>query len=76
MCRAIRYPAEHYLVVIWNHGAGWDDTNVYRTARHVLRLNIMRKEEIAERPPGRAKGEVSLRRIRLWGGSHSKPGSA
>lgn len=23
------YPAEHYLVVLWNHGSGWDDTNVY-----------------------------------------------
>ena len=23
------YPADHYLVVLWNHGAGWDDTNVY-----------------------------------------------
>lgn len=23
------YPAEHYLVVLWNHGAGWDDSNVF-----------------------------------------------
>jgi hypothetical protein len=23
------YPAEHYLVVLWNHGAGWDDSNLY-----------------------------------------------
>lgn len=23
------YPAEHYMVVLWNHGAGWDDSNVY-----------------------------------------------
>lgn len=23
------YAAEHYLVVLWNHGSGWDDTNVY-----------------------------------------------
>jgi hypothetical protein len=23
------YPADHYLVVIWNHGAGWDDSNLY-----------------------------------------------
>ena len=23
------YPADHYLVVLWNHGAGWDDSNIY-----------------------------------------------
>ena len=25
-----RYPAEHYLLVLWNHGAGWDDANLYQ----------------------------------------------
>ncbi len=29
------YPAEHYLVVVWNHGAGWDDENIYRVARGI-----------------------------------------
>ncbi|MFA7059549.1 MAG: clostripain-related cysteine peptidase [Pedobacter sp.] len=24
------YPADHYLVVLWNHGAGWDDANLYQ----------------------------------------------
>jgi hypothetical protein len=24
------YPADHLLLVLWNHGAGWDDSNVYR----------------------------------------------
>src|SRR6266545_6089326 len=23
------YPAQHYLVSLWNHGAGWDDSNIY-----------------------------------------------
>jgi hypothetical protein len=23
------YPAQHYLAVLWNHGAGWDDSNLY-----------------------------------------------
>lgn len=32
---AKNYPAEHYLVVIWNHGAGWDDENIYRVARWI-----------------------------------------
>ena len=26
---AANYPAEHYVLVLWNHGAGWDDANVY-----------------------------------------------
>jgi Clostripain family len=26
------YPAKKYALILWNHGAGWDDTNVYRTA--------------------------------------------
>jgi len=24
-----KYPARHYLAVLWNHGAGWDDSNLY-----------------------------------------------
>ena len=24
------YPAEHYMLVLWNHGAGWDDANLYQ----------------------------------------------
>ena len=24
------YPAAHYLLVLWNHGAGWDDANLYQ----------------------------------------------
>ncbi len=23
------HPAKHYMLVIWNHGAGWDDSNLY-----------------------------------------------
>ena len=28
------YPAEHYLLVLWNHGQGWDDTDIYAGERH------------------------------------------
>ncbi|MBL0150505.1 MAG: peptidase C11 [Ideonella sp.] len=28
------YPAEHYLLVLWNHGQGWDDSDVYAGERH------------------------------------------
>src|SRR5690242_5403923 len=31
------YPAEHYLLVVWNHGAGWDDTDVYKRVAAVDR---------------------------------------
>jgi hypothetical protein len=24
------YPADHYLLVLWNHGAGWDDADLYQ----------------------------------------------
>ncbi|MEI6827997.1 MAG: clostripain-related cysteine peptidase [Desulfuromonadales bacterium] len=26
----VNYPADHYLLVLWNHGAGWDDANLYQ----------------------------------------------
>lgn len=28
------YPAEHYVLVLWNHGQGWDDTDIYADERH------------------------------------------
>jgi len=27
------YPAAHYLLVLWNHGQGWDDTDIYAAER-------------------------------------------
>ncbi|MBN1259101.1 MAG: peptidase C11 [Anaerolineae bacterium] len=37
------YPAEHYGLVLWNHGSGWKDDDIYRAAeaRNVAEL-IMR----------------------------------
>ncbi|HZS09543.1 MAG TPA: clostripain-related cysteine peptidase [Blastocatellia bacterium] len=61
------YPAEHYLVVLWNHGAGWDDTDIYHTARSRMKLNITRKGEVADHAPGRAAGSVPINRIRAIG---------
>jgi len=29
---ASTYPAERYLVVLWNHGSGWDDADLYQGA--------------------------------------------
>jgi hypothetical protein len=28
------YPARRYFLVLWNHGAGWDDTDVFAGERH------------------------------------------
>jgi hypothetical protein len=28
------YPAARYLLVLWNHGQGWDDTDIYAGERH------------------------------------------
>ena len=27
------YPAQHYIIVLWNHGQGWDDTDIYAGER-------------------------------------------
>ena len=39
---AATYPAEYYMTVIWNHGSGWDDEDVYRIGRS-LKRNIVRR---------------------------------
>jgi len=36
------YPAERVCIILWNHGAGWDDTNVYRAVTK-LGAKIARK---------------------------------
>lgn len=28
------YPADHYLLILWNHGAGWDDSDMYADERY------------------------------------------
>ena len=62
------YPAEHYLVVVWNHGNGWNDENVYRVARNMMKLNIKRRGEVVLPAKGAPKDSVSIRRIRAIGG--------
>ncbi len=64
---ADKYPAEHYLLVIWNHGAGWDDTNIYRMARRSLNLDISRRGAIAGKARPTAVGTLPSGRIRTIG---------
>lgn len=61
---ASQYPADHYLVVVWNHGAGWDDTNIYGTARRLLKLDVTRKGATVGRARGAALGTLSSRQVR------------
>ena len=62
------YPARHCLLVVWNHGNGWNDENVYRIARNTLKLNIRRRGQIVLPAKDAAKESVSIRRIRAIGG--------
>lgn len=41
------YPAEHYALVVWNHGNGWDDEDVYRLATDSLTMTIARRDVVA-----------------------------
>lgn len=42
---AEKYPAEHYMTVIWNHGSGWDDENVYGIGRAIGK-DLVRKSSV------------------------------
>ncbi len=61
---AKNYPAERYMVVIWNHGAGWDDDNVYRAVRGGLKRGVAYKKHAVGRPSRGAKGALPLSRLR------------
>ncbi len=58
------YPAERYALVLWNHGAGWDDTDVYRDARHrrFRRLATGRIRHALFRPPVRRALRGAIRK--------------
>ncbi len=58
------YPAERYLVVLWNHGSGWDDTNIYRTTRGTLKRSVAYKGEAVGGAARGASASVPLTQIR------------
>ena len=64
------YPAQKYLVILWNHGAGWDDENIYRTARSDMGLGITRRGHVVAPPSNGGEKTISVRRVRTVG---SKP---
>ena len=61
---AKNYPAQHYLLVIWNHGQGWDDTNVYRLAKDKLKLTINRRGLIMGEPMKKSSATVAFNHVR------------
>ena len=57
------YPAEHYLLVLWNHGSGWDDTNVYRAAQ-ALNVEVARKGKTMLPTMGIAVSSMTTQQVR------------
>lgn len=53
------HPAEHYALVLWNHGAGWDDTDIYRSVREAVRVSLHRRGRVVDRAPGEARGTLA-----------------
>ncbi|HEX9399376.1 MAG TPA: clostripain-related cysteine peptidase [Anaeromyxobacter sp.] len=41
-----QYPAERYALVLWNHGQGWDDTDIYANERGGVR-RLLRPRRIS-----------------------------
>ncbi len=66
------YPADHYLLVLWNHGAGWDDANLYQgdvfggAAPPVLRKSqpVVTRGAAAVKPVAFAQARAGLARTR------------
>jgi hypothetical protein len=57
------YPADRYLIVLWNHGNGWDDEDIYRAARSTG-FNVMRRDAVVQKAEGRARGKVLTDHVR------------
>ena len=58
------YPAQRYMLVIWNHGSGWDDSDIYEAARDEASLNITHRSRTLQPASDVAQGNVSLGRLR------------
>ena len=64
------YPANQYLLIVWNHGNGWSDDNVYRLARNQMKHRVVRRGETVATPAGASGEPVSMRRIRIISGQN------
>jgi len=60
------YPAERYALVLWNHGQGWDDTDIYADER-LRRLRPLARGRVRRalfRPPVRRLLHDAVRKFR------------
>jgi hypothetical protein len=58
-------PAERYALVLWNHGQGWDDTDIYADERH-RRLRPLARGRVRRalfRPPVRRMLAGAIRKF-------------
>ncbi|MDQ6860486.1 MAG: clostripain-related cysteine peptidase [Verrucomicrobiota bacterium] len=62
------YPSDRYLLVVWNHGNGWDDSDVYGVARNAVGASITRRGNVVARSADGNGATVSVRRLRTIGG--------
>ncbi|MBI4551901.1 MAG: hypothetical protein HY710_06515 [Candidatus Latescibacteria bacterium] len=53
------YPAQHYAVILWNHGNGWGAENIYRAARKA-RLKVRAERKVKETPAILPEHRVSI----------------
>jgi hypothetical protein len=51
------YPADHYALVLWNHGLGWLDVDIYSQVRSAGAGGISRKPIFRSTPAKMAGGE-------------------
>ena len=60
-----RFPAERYALVLWNHGQGWDDSDIYAAERHrsLRRLAGGRIRHALFRPPVRKLLKGAIRKM-------------
>ncbi len=62
------YPAKRFLVILWNHGSGWDDEDIYRTARRGMGLGITRRGQVMTPSSDGPEKSISVRRVRTVSG--------
>lgn len=62
---AANYPADRYGLILWNHGGGWEPTEVDRIARSVASMGYSEREitERSSSPLGRVLFRSSLQKI-------------
>ncbi|MFN8442505.1 MAG: clostripain-related cysteine peptidase [Caldilineaceae bacterium] len=58
------YPAQRYMLVIWNHGSGWDDSDIYAAARKEANVDIVHRGMTVAPADNVAQGTVALQQLR------------